>query len=411
MGRPGCAGRAQAMVRAAFFANEEEKLSTETLKRLYGEFTRFSVSRLQTFAQCPYQYFLNYGLHLRERMIMGVDDAQIGTVLHAAMDGYTSHVLTAGLAFDEISEEDRERFSKEAMEEALLAAEDTGISDTARYRYLTKRLTRVFKRTVEMVTAQIADGTFQVVGHELPFTVEGKDGTYALAGTIDRLDTARMEDEDGNQKLGVRIVDYKTGDKTVSPEELYYGRQMQLMFYMHAAIDMLKEQTKDAGEDLQVVPSAMMYYRMYDPMLESKDVKDRKKKEMDNGTPVDDTQAFWLEMRDKTVMHGMLEGGTEHEKANAGAYTAKDAVSAEDLKTCMDYAVFKSEKMIEEINDGMLSPQPMKIGSKSSCQYCVYAGICMRDDEIPGFETETPESLKPAEYYTRMRADMEGEDA
>ena len=48
-------------------AYQEPELSEELLEQLYGKELSGSVTRLERFAACPYQYFCIYGLELRER--------------------------------------------------------------------------------------------------------------------------------------------------------------------------------------------------------------------------------------------------------------------------------------------------------------------------------------------------------
>lgn len=75
-----------AMLKGARYVNTEKPLSSEAVKLLYGEQLKQSVSRLETFAECNFKYFLRYGLGLNERDTYEVDSRNVGTILHSVME-------------------------------------------------------------------------------------------------------------------------------------------------------------------------------------------------------------------------------------------------------------------------------------------------------------------------------------
>ena len=52
-----------------------------------------SVSRLELFASCAYEHFLQYGLRLAQREIYEVKAADLGTVFHKALDLFFENIL------------------------------------------------------------------------------------------------------------------------------------------------------------------------------------------------------------------------------------------------------------------------------------------------------------------------------
>lgn len=85
-----------------------------------------------------------------------------------------------------------------------------------------------------------------------------------LRGRIDRVDVCEEED-----KVYVKVIDYKSGNRDFSLAALYYGLQLQLVVYMNAAVEM--EENK--YPDRKVVPAAMLYYRVHDPIVEGEETE------------------------------------------------------------------------------------------------------------------------------------------
>lgn len=105
----------------------------------------------------------------------------------------------------------------------------------------------IFDQTVWALTRQVRAGQFVPEKFEVTFDeLEGKesleyrlshDVTMRLEGRIDRLDT--FEDEN---KISIKVMDYKSGNTKFDLIRVYRGLQLQLVVYMDAAMEMLRGQ-------------------------------------------------------------------------------------------------------------------------------------------------------------------------
>ena len=66
----------------------EENLPPTLAKQLFTD-RIISVSRLESYAACPYNHFVEYGLRPQEQLEWGIDSRDRGTFFHAAMEGFT----------------------------------------------------------------------------------------------------------------------------------------------------------------------------------------------------------------------------------------------------------------------------------------------------------------------------------
>lgn len=78
-----------------------------------------------------------------------------------------------------------------------------------------------------------------------------------LRGKIDRVDGLDME-----EGTYFRVLDYKSGSKSFSLSEVYYGLQLQLLVYLDALITNSEEFVNK-----QAVPGAVLYFRVDDPII------------------------------------------------------------------------------------------------------------------------------------------------
>jgi ATP-dependent helicase/nuclease subunit B len=78
-------GKLQAMYRVA--GNEKISFNNETIsKKLFGENMYLSASKVESFYNCPFAYFLRYGLKAEPLRVAELDPAQSGTIVHLVME-------------------------------------------------------------------------------------------------------------------------------------------------------------------------------------------------------------------------------------------------------------------------------------------------------------------------------------
>ena len=70
-----------------------------------------------------------------------------------------------------------------------------------------------------------------------------------LLGTIDRVDVCEEDD-----RVLMRVIDYKSGAKKFEMEDFYYGLELQLIIYMNAAEEIYHKETKK-----DVTPAGVFY--------------------------------------------------------------------------------------------------------------------------------------------------------
>ena len=213
-----------------------ETVSDEVADSLFGGNISFSQSRLESFVSCKFGFYCSYVLGLRERARARIDYANIGTFIHAVLEKiFSSGMITRA----DITDAELEHAADNIIADYMSLLFPNG-SATARMRGLWRRLRRsvlVFLRTFR---DEFAQSKFRPVLFEAPFGMgEGSmpplkikldGGGYAqLRGIADRIDTYR--DADGN--LFVRVVDYKTGNKTFDREDMKEGHNLQLPLYLY----------------------------------------------------------------------------------------------------------------------------------------------------------------------------------
>ena len=381
------------MVEAAFYQNPEDQLTKATAEALYGTMLQNSVSRLERFSACAYAHFLTYGLRVQEREQYQFQAVDLGNLFHGAMEKFSKKLERQGFTWTTISEEEKDTFIEESVEECVVDYGNTILYSSARNEYMITRLKRMMKRAVWALTKQLEKGDFVPKGYEIVYdsgSIPLEDyNAMRLHGKIDRVDVCETEDN-----VFVKVIDYKTGTKAFDLGELYYGLQMQLVIYMNAALEM--EQKRHPGK--KIVPAGLFYYRLQDPIVEKG--ADLLKELRPEGVVNQAEEVLEHLEHDLTGQSDVIP--VSRNKDGSLSKTSK-VLSESEFGVISKFADEKTKKVGAEILSGDVSVSPYEMNGRTGCDYCPYKGICGFDEKIPGYGYRKLGKLDKEDAILKMR--------
>lgn len=226
-------------------APDASDLSPQVAKSLLGDTLYLTQSRIQTFVQCPFRFYCTYILNIRERKVATIDYADEGTFFHELLektlrscmreDG--SFVLPAPQEVDALTH----RLVNEYLRTLLLHV-DMDAPRAARMLHTFSRLRAMALVLLRDVFGELEHSKFLPVALEYrignqknvsaaPYQIELTDGSCILiGGTVDRVDAYT----DRQNRLYLRVIDYKSGSKTFSLSDIRQGVNLQLFIYLFA---------------------------------------------------------------------------------------------------------------------------------------------------------------------------------
>lgn len=362
-----------------------EKMAVQTAKALYGEEIMGSVTRLESYAQCPFQQFAAYGLQLSKRQEYQFAAMDLGNLFHKTMEHFSEKVEKKGVLWTDLTEEEQHAFTKASVEESIVDYENTILYSTSRNEYMIARLTRLLNRTVWALTKQLEQGDFVPSGYEVNFG----------NGKIDRIDICEEED-----KVFVKIIDYKTGMKAFDISELYYGLQLQLASYLKEALS--REQKRNP--DKEIIPAGIFYYRMQDPIVQKEaDTEAVNKailKELKLDGIVNDSEEVISHLdRDLQGNSLVVPVGKNRDQSLS---KASKTVSGEEFQTITTYVEKTMTDLNQKISQGELNASPYKMGDRTGCDFCCYKGVCGFDEKQVSEGYRTLPKLSKEEVMEQM---------
>lgn len=371
------------------YSNDGEVVAREKLKKLYsikdGRLL-FSVSRLENYAECPFSYFIKYGLKARDRKVYEFSAPDLGSFMHEILDEFTNKVKRERISWSELNSERCRNIVSDLIEKKLIEDGNSILNISKKYKYFTNRFKRVIAKSVSVLAEQMRKGQFEIFSNEFqfgnlrdgaPIKLELPSGEEVyLTGRIDRIDSLDLH---GNTYI--RVIDYKSGSKKFDLNELYYGLQIQLLVYLDAIL-----KNSEYILHTQAMPGAILYFKIDDPIIKSKsELQD---------------EEIRKQVLDKLKMNGLLLKDAELVKAmdndmetyslvipatfkKDGDFSSNSSVITEEqFNILREYVNFKMIELCEDMLSGKIRIEPCKNQRTSYCDYCDYSAICQFDTSI-----------------------------
>ena len=397
------------------YSNIGNVMARDKVKELYstnGGRLLFSVSRLEKYAECPFSYFIQYGLKARDRKIYEFTAPDLGSFMHDILDEFTNKIKREKIAWSELNADKCRKLVGDLVETKL--REDSGsiLNSSKRYKYFTNRFKRVITKSVSVISEQMRRGQFEVFSNEFVFG-SFNDGAplklslpsgeeVFLTGRIDRIDTLDM-----NGNTYVRVIDYKSGAKKFDLNELYYGLQMQLLVYLDAIL-----RNSEYILRHQAMPGAILYFRIDDPIIKSKtELEDEEIREQVlqklkmNGLLLKDAELVRA-MDNNMETYSLVIPATFKKDGDFSANSS--VVTEEQFNILREYVGSKMVELCEDMLSGKIRIEPCKSQSTTYCEYCDYSAICQFDTSIKDNKYKLVIKKDEEEIWRRMKDVVKG---
>ncbi len=368
-----------------------ERLSPKTIKALYGKNILSSVSRLERFAGCPFSFFAEYGLKAEERRLYQLHTPDLGSLFHEVLELFSSKLEENGMLWKDLTKEQTEMLICAAVDEAAPRLGDRILLESAANQYLIHRLKRISLRAAWTLVRHLQQGDFFPAGYEVGFGLHealppivirlADGGSLILNGKIDRVDLL-----DAAGARYVKIIDYKSGNKTFSFQDIFYGLQLQLLIYLDAYLKYYKK----TGASLK--PGGVFYFRIADPTLALDQAL--------SAEEIEQTLYEQMRMSGLLLLDPALIQGLDHDLApvgdsfqgnsaviplgftKSGSPSASSSLATEaQYEALLDFVISRAKELGESMKEGVIAPVPYRKGDQTPCNYCKFRSICRHDYE------------------------------
>lgn len=354
-----------------------EALPPALARETFGERIELTQSKIESFVSCPCAFYLKNVLKLDDGARAEFGFAGMGTFIHLVLEKFLLATVRDGNAA-EPSPERSAQLINDIVNDYIGSLGRS--ADTPRVRHLTNRLAAVAGLLISDIFAEFSGGSFRPMAYEVPIGMRGGRGIPApefpltgggvavLRGIADRVDVAG--DRESGKRL-IRVVDYKTGSKEFSLDDVRQGLELQLPIYLYAL-------TRGASRRDDTVPAALTYLSANIPTVS-----------LDRPRTTDEIKAAaarsihrsGLAVEDDSVLDALNRDRDPH--FMQGAAYLRDGTPSPALisRDGMERLFDELEDTVRGIAEGMRSGRACAIpvaGSdgRDPCEYCRYGAVC-----------------------------------
>ena len=365
--------------------NENLKLLADTTHAMYPASLALTQTRIETYVNCPFSYFLKYNIKLSENEKAKFDARSIGTFIHAMLENFFGELSENGQSAGDLTKVQKDELIKRAAKRYISGVVESEGQTSKRTDILLDRLCRAAEPVIDGLCDELRDCSFVPrffelkIGKgddELPSPATFKDSSgneVSVYGSIDRVDIYESGDD-----IFVRVIDYKTGAKEFSPDDIDDGKNLQMFLYLKSIVDTDNEVFKKklgVKGDGKIIPAGVIYVKtdMSDvtiPHANEESEKDAiRKKQKRRGMLLNDSESISAMNKDYIPVK-FTKSGAPDSRSEKFLYTRE---GWEELGE-------KISNKVCEISDKIKSGE-ISLTDKtkdSPCDFCSFKAVCRK---------------------------------
>lgn len=348
---------------------------------------KLSPSTFEKYICCPFSYFVRYILRLQEKKLNEFAGREIGNAAHKLLEQFMKKCISNGI-FNCPNKTEREKILKEEAQLYLEKVIGNGAQEDKRFMHSYRKMLKIVSFVADCLCDEFSESKFSPYGFEykiglgdnadipaIRYTVDGKN--VLLRGSIDRVD---VYERDG-QKY-VRVIDYKTFNKSFSLDLVAQGLDTQLLHYLFAFCE--KNNAKPAGA---------MYYNV---VLPSVGINGGETEEELREMLIKNITRDGILIDDQDIVFAMSPE-CRHvpvSKTSKGLRKSSKLLSEEGFAQLSEQLSQQVQDLSHSIFSGSMNIAPNDCdGKKNPCQYCSFGDMCRiknlkEDEESEHDETE-----------------------
>lgn len=333
------------------------KLKPELIESLFKDEFYSTISRLQRYNSCRYSYYLEYMLGLKDKKTYGLESTDIGTYVHTIIEKTFEEMNKESLTIESMDKDSFLNITTPLFEEHLSELFVYSDELTDREEYRLKIIKDSVINALMHIKAHLSGSAFKPIGHEITFDdnnvgcicLELANGkTVKLTGKIDRADS--FENENGTF---IRVIDYKTGSKTFSLSDAFYGLDIQLIVYLNTLV----KNTEHAHH------AGALFFRIQNPIADF--------------TNHPDADEITSSLAKLNAMTGLVaEDETVLNAFTQNSLKAAKKASFSQFSLLSDYVESIIKNSAENLSCGNIEINPYVKSGSSPCNYCPYGTVC-----------------------------------
>ena len=367
-------------------------LSEENIGSVFGEEILMTQSRIDSYVMCKFSYCCKYLLRLAEKRQAIFRSVDVGNFIHRILELYLSRYYD-GTERDGIPDDfEIMTVLNEIIGEYKMSMVGGSESLNTKLEHTIERLKKSLFLLIKNIHDEFDQSDFVPRFFEESVTINKKSGEEIAApykiqidgnkaiyitGIIDRIDTYSH-----GKRVYLRVIDYKTGIKDFSMDDIRMGLNMQMLLYLFTLWKNPTDKLKRTLGGNEILPAGVLYFsaRVPDITLKTEEEKtiviDLANEQLKRkGILLNDTDI--LKAMDKDLGGKYIPVRTT--SAGISKSSEKSLLTLDEFDELMDVVNERIKDIGRELNNGDMSAIPLKTNRHDACEFCVNKAVCRRE--------------------------------
>ena len=367
-------------------SNVSSRLGTEIIKGFSDHPLSLTQTRIDSYVNCPFGYFCRYTIGLTDDQRAEFDSRSIGSFIHAILENFFGALSADGRRSGDLTSDERAELTRLSAEKYIRQLGEDVACASARTRIKIDRLCRAARPVVDGLCEEFRESAFEPRFFELslgrgddspdPVSLHTECGKVNIYGVIDRVDAYKRGED-----VYLRVIDYKTGHKEFSPEDMSEGSNLQMFLYLKSLVESEKSMFREklgVGEQGRLIPAGVIYVKTAvsdvrvdtpDDSIAEETIKNAQGRE---GMILDDPDVISAMTLKYTPVYSKRTPDKIPDSKKKFLYTE------EGWNQIMDTVEGAVSKVADGIRKGEIPATPKEQKGKSPCEYCEFKPICRR---------------------------------
>lgn len=381
----------RSIMRISDYRNQTVQLDDLRTRKIYGNEIKASVSRFETYNNCPFQHFAAHGLALNIRQPFEFQHFELGNIFHHALKIISEEIKDRIVMMDK---KELQQYVEVTLQSLIPDVQYQVLYSKAYYQYMVRQITKILTETLSVIQLQQSRSRFRMARFEQSFSGDPqRKGQFRAAkiyteqgvpisirGQIDRIDLLEGTDRDY-----VSIIDYKSSGHALHLNEVYYGKQMQMLTYMDVVLQNADQLTQHALD-----PAAMLYFHVQQPYLKyglKKETAEHARRYVEayklEGFVVDDLDI--ATKLDTELTAGVKSSVIPVTMTKKGVFDSRSKrLTKDEILALIEINRKNYIQTATAIMDGETKVAPLEFNKQLPCQFCNFKSTCHIDPLING---------------------------
>ena len=363
--------------------NDEVTVDKDAIGIIVGRDIYLSQTKIDRYLKCPFKYFSSVFLGIEESSKAEINQLVVGNFIHSVLENTFNAVIADGKSITDLSPEERASLTAASAKEYV--ERELGSVASAKNEVIIDRIKRVAKPIVDGLCDEFAncrftpvqcevriDGYHSDTPNSIIYDTEDKKHRVIIGGYIDRLDTLKL----GND-VYVRVVDYKTGIKQFSLDDVKKGENLQMLLYLKSVVETKNPEFCEklgVGDGGSIIPAGIVYVKTSVADVTVDSPSDELAEHEVKGS----FERLGVSLDDPVVLGAMNPDFTPMAKVKRGEDPRPATYTSDDWKRINDEMKAAVLSIADEITSGHIVARTNVQDNASfhPCKDCQYKFIC-----------------------------------